>query len=90
MTLNMFYVYVLTNERKKIYIGHTSNLEERLKHHNGALKNKQTSFTWKNKAGLWQVIYQESFITRGEAMKREKQLKSSRGRDFIKNKIMRP
>lgn len=80
----MFFIYAIYNkERDKIYIGHTSNLEERLKRHNGLLKNKAKSFTSKN-SGFWRLIYKESFDTRKEAMIREKELKSFKGREFIR------
>ena len=87
-----FYVYVLANkERRKIYIGQTDNIEKRLARHNRILPNKRDSFTSKM-SGDWTVVYSEEYTTRKEAMKREKELKSYRGREFVKNKIenMRP
>ena len=82
----MFYVYAIKNENDRIYVGHTENLEERIKRHNGILKNKAKSYTSKN-AGFWQIVHKEEFLTRKEAIEREKQLKSYRGRQFIKNLI---
>ena len=83
----MFYAYALYNQiRDKIYIGHTANLELRLKRHNGLLLNNKKSFTSKN-SGLWQLIRKEEFTTRQEAMRREKELKSYRGREFIRRLI---
>ena len=85
----MFYTYVIYNQfRDKIYIGHTAKLEERLKRHNGILKNKKKSFTSKN-SGNWELVYQESFLTRLEAMRREKELKSFRGREFVRKLIIK-
>ena len=83
----MFDVYVIINNCNKKYIGYTSNLENRMKRHNGLLKNKLSSYTSKNKSGEWKLIYKEEFITRKEAMVREKELKSFRGREFIKKLI---
>ncbi len=81
----MFYIYAIWNkERGKIYIGQTSNLEKRLLRHNGVLKNKANSFTSRN-SGVWKLVYSECFAARKEAMTREKELKSFRGREFIKN-----
>ena len=37
--------------------------------------------------GKWALVYQEELETRRESLKREKQLKSYRGRQFIKNLI---
>ncbi len=83
----MFFVYAIYNyARKKIYIGQTANLEVRLKRHNGILLNNKKSFTAKN-SGNWELIYKEEFKTRKEAMVREKQLKSFKGRESIKKLI---
>ncbi len=37
--------------------------------------------------GEWSLIYKEEAVDRNSAIKREKQLKSYRGREFIKNLI---
>jgi len=81
----MYYTYVIKNEKNKIYIGNTNDLEKRKKRHNKILPNKKTSFTSKNK-GQWEYLHIEKFETRKEAVIREKQLKSYQGRLFIKNK----
>ena len=76
----MFIVYVLYSETfKKIYIGYTSDLPQRLNSHNVFAKK---GFTVKFRP--WKVIYSENYSTKTEALKREKELKSSRGRAFIK------
>ena len=81
----MFWVYVIINNKDKIYIGQTSNLENRLNRHNGFLSNKKTSYTHINK-GLWEVVYQEEYTSRKEAVMREKYLKSHIGRDWLRKK----
>ncbi len=79
----MYIVYVLYSEKyDKIYIGYTSNLEQRLLSHN-ELGTK--GYTLKYRP--WKVIHQEVFPTKAEAMKREKQLKSAQGRVFIRQLI---
>lgn len=84
----MYYVYVLHNkDRDKIYIGQTDDLESRVKRHNGQLPVKKRSFTRLN-SGKWRVVYKEEYETRQEAVKREKELKSYRGREFIRMKLM--
>ncbi|HBI34282.1 MAG TPA: endonuclease [Candidatus Moranbacteria bacterium] len=83
----MYFAYAIKNSlNEKIYIGQTNDIKTRLLRHNGILKNKNTSYTSKNK-GEWKLVYNEKFETRKEAMDREKQLKSFRGREFIRNKI---
>ena len=76
----MFTVYVLySKEYNKIYIGCTSNIEARL-------SDKNTGYT--KRFQPWKVIYSKKFETKSEAMQREKELKSSRGRAFIRNYII--
>ena len=83
----MFCTYALYNEaRDKIYIGHTADLDIRLKRHNKQLPTNSKSFTSKND-GEWILVHKEEFASRQEAMIREKQLKSAKGREFIRNKI---
>ena len=83
----MYFTYALHNKEKdKIYIGYTSNLEKRILRHNGILRNKKNSFTSKQK-GEWIIIYKEEFVSRKLAIKREKELKSYRGRIFIRKNI---
>ena len=77
--LGMFFVYVLQNQKKQIYIGQTSDLNNRLRQHN----NNKSKYT-KNK-GPWRIIYYKTFRTRAEAMKAEKLLKSGKGREWIKS-----
>lgn len=81
----MFYVYAIYNRSsKKIYIGQTDNLNQRLKMHND--KTFMQSYTAKI-GGNWQIIYYERYEKRKDALKREKQLKSYRGREFVKKYI---
>ena len=81
----MFTVYVLYSERyNKIYIGYTSDLEKRFKSHNElGIKG------WTVKFRPWEIVYTEIFETKSSAMKREKELKTSRGRNFIRKEILR-
>ena len=79
-----FYVYVLySTEHDKIYIGFTSDLPSRLKSHNElAIKG----YTLKYRP--WSLIHTELFASKMLAMKREKQLKSAKGREFIRKKLL--
>jgi putative endonuclease len=79
----MYYVYVLYSvEYKKIYIGFTSDLEKRIASHNHPLNKGYTA-----KFKPWVLIYSETYDSKKLAMLREKQLKTARGRNFIKNFI---
>jgi len=57
----IFFVYVIRNSvTGKIYIGQTNNIEERLRRHNGIVKNKKTSYTAKNiSIGNWETFILE-------------------------------
>jgi putative endonuclease len=64
----MFTVYVLYSEKfNKIYVGYTSNMEQRLLSHN-ILETKGSTLKYRP----WKVIYTEVFSEKPEAMKREK------------------
>jgi predicted GIY-YIG superfamily endonuclease len=71
----MFHVYVLENPQGRLYIGHTDDLERRLNQHN-CPEGKQHLGKYTHKNGPWELLGHESFNTRPEAMRREKQLKS--------------
>ena len=81
----MFQVYGIYNKKhQKIYIGQTHDLKNRLQlHQNQTFDNSYTS----RFDGEWILIYSEVLSTRQEALIREKQLKSFRGRQFIKQHI---
>jgi putative endonuclease len=83
----MHIVYALYNStRKKIYVGQTKDLGVRIDLHNKDIfSNSYTS----RFSGKWVVIYTEQTDDRASALKREKQLKSYRGREFVKRYIPR-
>ena len=78
----MYYVYILySKEYNRTYVGQTRAIERRILEHNTG-KNKST-----RPYLPWQIIHQEIFKTQEEAIDREKYLKTSAGRRFIKNKL---
>jgi putative endonuclease len=80
----MFWVYVLySTSFNKIYIGYTSDLEARFKSH-----NELATKGWTIKFRPWIIVHSESFKTKSEAMKREKELKTAKGREFVRRKIL--
>ena len=75
----MFTVYVLYSKSyKKIYIGYTSTLEERFRSHNELAKKG-----WTTKFRPWEIVHTEIFESQADAMRREKELKSAKGRQWI-------
>ncbi len=79
----MFVTYVLYSKQfDKIYVGYTSDLIDRFHSHNfHATKGYTVSYR------PWVVLLVEFFETKLEAMRREKELKSSRGRAYIREQI---
>ncbi len=76
----MYFVYVLRSlTTGRHYVGFTSDLVQRLGQHNQGI-TKST----KNR-GPWELVHQEFLATRGEAMKRERFLKSGQGREELKH-----
>jgi len=79
----MFKVYALFSPFfNKLYIGYTSNLDQRIKSHN-EIGTKGYTLRFRP----WNLIYTESHNSKKEALVREKQLKSAKGRKFIWNII---
>ncbi|MFC6100179.1 GIY-YIG nuclease family protein [Olivibacter domesticus] len=79
----MFTVYVLySQEFNKIYIGYTSNLAERFKSHNELAKKG-----WTIRFRPWIILLTEQFPSKELASAREKQLKSAKGRSYIRQQI---
>ena len=84
MGIRMYTVYVLySSNYGKIYIGYSSNMEERLKSHNELSKKGYT----KNYRP-WEIVYTEEFEQKKEAMRREKQLKGGQGRKWIQEEVI--
>ena len=68
----MFYVYILCTSANTLYVGQTNNLERRLAEH----RNKVTkSARYIRYFDSFELVYQETYKTRQEAMKREWKLK---------------
>jgi putative endonuclease len=71
----VFYVYIIQSIKDGgLYLGHTQDLQNRLKQHND--KNRKT---YTSKRGPWKMLYYEEQQTRSLAMQRERFLKSHAG-----------
>jgi putative endonuclease len=75
----MFYTYVLRSRSTgRFYTGHASSIPQRKERHEQGLSRSTKG------RGPWDVVYQEEFVTRAEAMRRERELKTGKGRDELK------
>ena len=84
MDISEFIVYVLYSKKyDKIYVGFTQNLIQRFYSHNFLGKKG-----WTIRFRPWMVIHVEYFSTKKEAIKREKELKSAKGRSHIREQIL--
>lgn len=79
----MYYVYVIQSQvNDRLYIGQTNNLERRLDEHNSG----KSIYTKTIKP--FTLLYNETFATRKEAVNREIELKSGKGREWLKAYMM--
>lgn len=80
----MYYVYLIKSlsDSKRIYVGYTTNVKERLERHN----SDASVFT----AGLgpWELIVCIAFDDMAKAKSFEKYLKSHAGRVFIQKRLL--
>ena len=81
-----FTVYVLRSKKcQKCYTGFTTNLDARLAAHNDFSKKG-----WTIRCRPWEILYTEVYDSKDSALLREKELKSGKGRDFIKALLVQP
>ena len=75
-----FTVYVLQSvSTGRCYTGQTADLERRLLEHSNGLSGYTMG------RGPWNLVHQEEYSTRAEAMRRERFLKSGVGREWIES-----
>lgn len=80
--MSYFYVYVLKSEKDgNNYVGYTNNLRDRLAKHNAG----KVSST-KNRLPI-KLIYFEGCLNQQDATKREKYLKTSWGKRYLKSRL---
>jgi putative endonuclease len=78
----MHYVYVIQSSRdKKFYVGSTNDLKRRVKQNNDGLVPAT-----KRRRPL-KLVYYEACISKNDAIRREKYLKTAWGKRYIKNRL---
>ena len=79
----MFYIYVLYSQKfDRIYVGQSNELNRRLQIHNKGFVQSTKAYK------PWKIIYHEKCLTRAKAMNRERELKSHKGREFIRKIVL--
>lgn len=80
----MFYVYVLMSlQDGGLYIGCTKDLKSRIRRHKfGMVESTKTRLPLK-------LVYYEACLNQKDALHREKYLKTTYGRRYLKNRLKR-
>lgn len=77
----MFFVYILKLKNNYLYTGFTDDLKRRFnQHQNGYVKSTKN-------LGPLQLIHYEAYILESDARRREKFLKTSDGKLFLKRQL---
>ena len=78
---NTFYVYAIICDNNSIYIGQTNNLRRRWKEHCVG------EVDWTKRHRPIKIVHYEEFGSRKEAVRREHELKTGFGREWLKRQI---
>ena len=77
----MYFIYVLRSKKKKyLYVGLTNNIARRFLQHQSGKEQTTAPYC------PFELIHKESFSTRAGARKREKELKSGYGKEWLKSR----
>ena len=77
----MFYVYILLENNGQLYTGFSADLRQRVKDHNaGKVESTRDRRPLK-------LLHYEAYTKESDARRREKYLKTSEGKKFLKQQI---
>jgi putative endonuclease len=80
--IKFYYIYILLSLKdKKFYTGYTDNLKRRIEEHNTG-KVESTKFR-----RPFELVYFEGCRNKSDALLREKYLKTTYGKRYIRNRI---
>jgi len=78
----MYFVYLIQSEiDNSFYVGYSQNPHKRILAHN----NGESTYTRRKMP--WKLVYTEAYISKSDALKREKFLKAQRNTEFYKKLI---
>jgi putative endonuclease len=79
---NIYYVYVLKSQKdNNFYTGYTKNLQKRIEEHNKGMVDSTSN------RRPFKLIYYEACLNSDDALKRERYLKTSWGKRYMKNRL---
>jgi len=76
----MFYVYILQS-KSRLYIGSTDDLKRRLRQHNAGQSIATKAYR------PWTLIFYEAHLSQEDALRREKYLKTTTGKQAIRRML---
>ena len=74
--MNYFVYIIYSKQRDRFYIGQTQDVTQRIQQHR-IRRNLGTDD--------WELVHQEVFLTRADAMRREASIKARKSRKFIQS-----
>ena len=77
----MYYVYIIALSNNTLYTGSTDDMRRRIKEHDGGKVNST-----KHKRPL-HLIHYEAYLLKSDAARREKYLKTTEGKRFLRQQI---
>ena len=83
----MFHTYILQNPAGRFYIGHTDDLQRRLREHNDP-QNKSHLGKYTHKNGPWNLVWSEPHPNRSAAILREHEIKSWKSARTIRERLL--
>ena len=81
----LFHVYILRNPAGRFYVGHTADIEKRVRDHN---RTDETNGKFTRKNGPWKLVWSEPHPTRSSAIRREREIKSWKSARTIRERLL--
>jgi putative endonuclease len=81
MNETLYFVYVLRNPQGRLYVGFTTDLERRVCQHQAGEGG------WTHSHGPRELVHFETFTTRPEALRRERNLKRGRTNQELRERF---
>ena len=76
----MYYIYILRS-KNRFYTGSTNNLKRRVDEHNKGQNIATKPYV------PWELVFYEAYLERFDAMRREKYLKTTQGRQTLRRML---